>query len=880
MVGASETGAGSTRMDTAASEDRGVRRVGRGYRRGGSVAVLSRERRGVGKMGCEEPEGPGSGELCGVMDRTDEDDGGYRSVSTLLFTAGSLVWCKYAKYPWWPAVVTLEPSSGLFHKQATLPANPLERYHVMFFGDHSRAWVTRLEPFRLECPGDTYGCPGGEGGGGSKKRKNVQAQWSDALAGCLTAAKMPIEKRRDKFSPINEIPAELTAQDETEKPKKRRLNDHDIVKQRARSMRLRDLISTESLNGYVNYSYMEGAGAVSEATLSNDRHAPDEGGYSKVTDSSVEGSEEVDDLNEAICAICCFPGDVVCCEGVCLRSFHVECIKLDEIPEGSFICRDCAQTDQVHPCFLCKKQEQTTNGGMRNSTSKCVDNSCGKFYHSSCIDSLPNARESTWTRQGCICPLHTCATCHLPTLQRSSTRCALCPVSYHFKCTPAGLLQVHMNHFICGRHVLRREINLDRLQFPRQASPKAPRSINSCVACGNGGQLLCCDGCPAVYHPRCVGVSEDATPEQWYCENCLGGRFPLVGDVVWVKLGTYRWWPALICSDAELTVPFKSSPRLPIDFPVKFFGSNNFCWINIFSAISWSSLDQTGHAKARMALQKAFVAALEEAQPFIQEMRSRETQREEEYAKRLKHTDFKRIFCNNYCVPRPRPDGNACYRCHCSGKRGEDCSSSDCLCRGLQVECDKECPAGTVCKNRRFKQRAYCKVEVFRTSCRGFGLRCKDNVQAGALVIEYVGEVIDDKEVNHRLNLGVNRNSSNWYIIRLTDDLYVDAERKANLARFINHSCEPNCEVQKWLVSGIPRLGIFALRTIKSGEELTFNYHFKSFQAKSQMECRCGSRKCRGFIGPNIETERRLRKAPLKGKRLFGSDEQKEETVC
>jgi hypothetical protein len=59
----------------------------------------------------------------------------------------------------------------------------------------------------------------------------------------------------------------------------------------------------------------------------------------------------------------------------------------------------------------------------------------------------------------------------------------------------------------------------------------------------------------------------------------------------------------------------------------------------------------------------------------------------------------------------------------------------------------------------------------------------------------------------------------------------IDATRMGGLARFINHSCEPNCGVEKWEVNGEERCAIFALRDINSGEELTFDYKFQSFSA-------------------------------------------------
>lgn len=74
---------------------------------------------------------------------------------------------------------------------------------------------------------------------------------------------------------------------------------------------------------------------------------------------------------------------------------------------------------------------------------------------------------------------------------------------------------------------------------------------------------------------------------------------------------------------------------------------------------------------------------------------------------------------------------------------------------------------------------------------------------------------------------------------------------KGSIARFVNHSCSPNCNMVKWVVKGKPRIALFALdRQIMTGEELTYDYNFNPFAANNVQECRCGSANCRGIVGP------------------------------
>jgi len=89
------------------------------------------------------------------------------------------------------------------------------------------------------------------------------------------------------------------------------------------------------------------------------------------------------------------------------------------------------------------------------------------------------------------------------------------------------------------------------------------------------------------------------------------------------------------------------------------------------------------------------------------------------------------------------------------------------------------------------------------------------------------------------------------YFMALNQTEIVDASRKGNIARFINHSCSPNVSVEKWYINRIPRLGMFAKRSIQEGEELGYNYSVKWFgDPQCAQKCYCGASSCTGFLGP------------------------------
>uniref|UniRef100_S4REP2 Nuclear receptor binding SET domain protein 2 n=1 Tax=Petromyzon marinus TaxID=7757 RepID=S4REP2_PETMA len=79
-------------------------------------------------------------------------------------------------------------------------------------------------------------------------------------------------------------------------------------------------------------------------------------------------------------------------------------------------------------------------------------------------------------------------------------------------------------------------------------------------------------------------------------------------------------------------------------------------------------------------------------------------------------------------------------------------------------------------------------------------------------------------------------------------DRIIDAGPKGNFSRFMNHSCQPNCETQKWTVNGDTRVGLFAVSDIPCGTELTFNYNLDCL-GNEKTVCMCGAPNCSGFLG-------------------------------
>uniref|UniRef100_A0A6N2K397 [histone H3]-lysine(4) N-trimethyltransferase n=1 Tax=Salix viminalis TaxID=40686 RepID=A0A6N2K397_SALVM len=133
-----------------------------------------------------------------------------------------------------------------------------------------------------------------------------------------------------------------------------------------------------------------------------------------------------------------------------------------------------------------------------------------------------------------------------------------------------------------------------------------------------------------------------------------------------------------------------------------------------------------------------------------------------------------------------------------------------------------------------------------RSKIHDWGLVAIESIEAEDFVIEYVGELIRPQISDIRERLYEKMGIGSSYLFRLDDGYVVDATKRGGIARFINHSCEPNCYTKVISVEGQKKIFIYAKRHIAAGEEITYNYKFPLEDKK--IPCNCGSRKCRGSL--------------------------------
>ena len=123
-------------------------------------------------------------------------------------------------------------------------------------------------------------------------------------------------------------------------------------------------------------------------------------------------------------------------------------------------------------------------------------------------------------------------------------------------------------------------------------------------------------------------------------------------------------------------------------------------------------------------------------------------------------------------------------------------------------------------------------VERFSSEIYGDGIRAKSDIKKGAYIIEFVGELISGEEFERK-----EKKKRDVYVMQAGRDCYIDPEKKGNIARFTNHSCDPNAFAELRRINGMPRIFIRAVKDISKRSEITIDYG--SSYRFSKCMCRC-----------------------------------------
>ena len=129
------------------------------------------------------------------------------------------------------------------------------------------------------------------------------------------------------------------------------------------------------------------------------------------------------------------------------------------------------------------------------------------------------------------------------------------------------------------------------------------------------------------------------------------------------------------------------------------------------------------------------------------------------------------------------------------------------------------------------------------------GLYASKDIQKGTRIIQYKGKIITTKKTEQDPKFD---NDKAIYLFNLNKRYDLDGDFKYNIARLINHSCNPNCEVSG---TGL-KIWVYAIKNIKKNDELTYDYGFGFDEDFKNYPCKCGERNCVGYI---VRSESRWR---------------------
>ncbi|KAF1943399.1 SET domain-containing protein [Clathrospora elynae] len=140
-------------------------------------------------------------------------------------------------------------------------------------------------------------------------------------------------------------------------------------------------------------------------------------------------------------------------------------------------------------------------------------------------------------------------------------------------------------------------------------------------------------------------------------------------------------------------------------------------------------------------------------------------------------------------------------------------------------------------------------VKFDRSAIHNWGLYAQEPIAVNDMIIEYVGEKVRQRVADLREAKYDMQGVGSSYLFRIDEDTVIDATKMGGIARFINHSCTPNCTAKIIRVDNTKRIVIYALRDINSDEELTYDYKFeREIDATDRIPCLCGSIGCKGFL--------------------------------
>ena len=148
------------------------------------------------------------------------------------------------------------------------------------------------------------------------------------------------------------------------------------------------------------------------------------------------------------------------------------------------------------------------------------------------------------------------------------------------------------------------------------------------------------------------------------------------------------------------------------------------------------------------------------------------------------------------------------------------------------------------------------RVYFEKSTIQGWGLFALEPISAESFVCEYTGDIVRNLVGDKRERQYENEGLPHMYLFRIDEEYIVDATQRGGKARFLNHSCYPNCRSNNVNVGRHQTISFTAIRNIKPHDEITFNYKMEYEEDSSKWErCYCGSKQCVAYLNARPDAE-------------------------